>query len=156
MVSFLGTYAHTIDPKGRLSIPAKLRKTVELFVLTRGLDGCLFLYSTEEWGVLERQLRLLKFTSKRARFFLRQMSSHAREVSIDGHGRIMVAPELRELAGLGRDVLVIGAMDRIEIWDPKKYESYRDDFGLSYEDVAETVWEDSQRARGETEHKSKG
>jgi len=140
--TFLGTYRHTLDSKGRLSIPSKFRKaTGEVFVLTLGLDGCLFFYPTEEWKRVQKKLGALSFTSRKTRFFTREIAAHASEVAVDGHGRIVVPQELRELAGLEKDVLVIGAIERIEIWSPERYREYRDGFGMTYEEVAETLWD---------------
>jgi MraZ protein len=142
MTSFLGRYTHTLDAKGRLSIPSKFRKaTGEIFVLTLGLDGCLFFYPREEWQRVESELRGLSFTSRKTRFFKREIASRADEVSVDKHGRIVIPQELRELVGLEKDVLVIGAIERVEFWDPKRHQKYKEEFGLSYEEVAETLWE---------------
>jgi MraZ protein len=139
---FLGTHRHTLDAKGRLSIPAKFRKaTGEVFVVTRGLDDCLFLYPMEAWTKFVEDLMSLRSTSENPRFFMREVAARASEVSVDSHGRIMIPPELRELAGLNRDVLVIGAFERIEIWDPERHEKYREGFGLSFEEAAETLWD---------------
>ncbi len=142
MNSFLGTYRHTLDSKGRLSIPSKFRKaTGEVFVLTLGLDGCLFFYPTDEWKRVQKKLGSLSFTSRKTRFFTREIAAHACEVTVDGHGRIIVPQELRELAGLEKDILVIGAIERIEIWSPERYREYKDGFGMTYEEVAETLWD---------------
>jgi len=142
MASFLGSHRHTLDAKGRLSIPSKFRKAAgDTFVLTLGLDRCLFLFPEAEWRRLERDLRSLKFTSRDARFFKREMAANACVVVVDNHGRIIVPAELRAEAGLDRDVLVIGAFERIEIWSPEGYRKYREGFGMSYEDVAEMLTE---------------
>ncbi len=149
MTSFLGTYTHTLDAKGRLSIPSKFRKaTGEVFVLTLGLDGCLFFYPQDEWRRLEGKLRSLSFTSGKSRFFTREMASRACEVSVDSHGRIVIPQNLRELARLQKDVLVIGAIERVEFWDPEQYRKYKEEFGLSYEEVAETLWENPTDVTG--------
>ncbi len=142
MNTFLGTYRHSLDSKGRLSIPSKFRKaTGEVFVLTLGLDGCLFFYPRDEWQRVQRRLGALSFTSRKTRFFTREIAAHASEVVVDGHGRIVVPQDLRELAGLDKEVLVIGAIERIEIWSPERYTTYREEFGMTYEEVAETLWE---------------
>ena len=142
MNSFLGTYRHTLDSKGRLSIPSKFRKaTGEVFVITLGLDQCLFFYPVDEWKRVQRKLGQLSFTSRKTRFFTREIAAHASEVVVDGHGRIVIPQDLRELAGLDKDALVIGAFERIEIWDPKRYEAYREGFGMTYEEVAESLWD---------------
>lgn len=147
MTTFLGKHKHTIDAKGRLSIPSKFRKaTGEVFVLTLGLDKCLFFYPADEWRNVVKELRTLRFTNRKTRFFTRQIASHACEVTVDGHGRIMVPQELRDLAGLEKDVLVVGAVERIEIWNPDEYAKYNNEFGLTYEQVAETLWEEPETA----------
>ena len=149
MTSFLGTYTHTLDSKGRLSIPSKFRKaTGEIFVLTLGLDGCLFFYPQDEWRRVESKLRSLPFTSGRSRFFTREIASQACEVSVDSHGRIVIPQSLRELTGLRKDVLVIGAIERVEFWDPERHRKYKAEFGLSYEEVAETLWENATDVTG--------
>ncbi len=142
MKYFLGKYYHTLDGKGRLSIPSKFRKaTGEVLYLTRGLDRCLFLFPEEQWESFVQELMTLQPTSGDARFFMREIASNATDVAVDSHGRITVPPELRELAGLEGEVLVIGAFDRIEIWNPGRFKSYGDGFGLSFEEVGETLWE---------------
>ncbi len=142
MSSFLGKHRHTLDAKGRLSIPSKFRKaTGEVFVVTRGLDGCLFLYPMDEWRRLEADLRTLRSTSENPRFFMREIAANASEVTVDSHGRVVIPSELRELAHLDGEVLVVGAFDRIEIWNPERHGTYREGFGLSFEEVSETLWD---------------
>jgi MraZ protein len=150
MKYFLGKYYHTLDAKGRLSIPSKFRKaTGEVLYLTRGLDRCLFLFPEEEWESFVGQLMTLQPTSGDARFFMREIASNASDVSVDGHGRITIPQELRDLAGLDGEVLVIGAFDRIEIWNPERFRTYREGFGLSFEEVGETLWEKPKKGRAE-------
>ena len=120
---FKGEYNHTIDEKGRLIIPAKFREELgNEFVVTRGLDGCLFGYNNSEWEVFEGKLRALPLTNKDARAFQRYMLTGAASVEIDKQGRILLPQSLRTFAGLEKDVVLIGVAGRIEIWNKDIYE----------------------------------
>ena len=120
---FKGEYNHTIDEKGRLIIPAKFREELgNEFVVTRGLDGCLFGYNNSERQVFEDKLRALPLTNKDARQFQRFMLAGAASVEIDKQGRILLPQVLRTFAGLDKDVVLIGVAGRIEIWSKDKYE----------------------------------
>ena len=120
---FKGEYNHTIDEKGRLIIPAKFREELgNEFVVTRGLDGCLFGYNNSEWEVFEGKLMDLPTTNKDARAFQRYMLSGASSVEIDKQGRILIPQNLRTFAGLEKDVVLIGVAGRIEIWNKDIYE----------------------------------
>ncbi len=137
---FVGKHYHTLDAKGRLSIPSKFRKaTGEVLILTRGLDGCLFLYPMERWLRFVDELMTLPATAENPRYFMREVATNANEVTVDSHGRIIVPAELRELAGLEREVVVAGVFDHIEIWNPTKFDEYRAGFGRSFEQVSETL-----------------
>ncbi len=141
MASFLGTHRHTIDSKGRLSIPSKFRKaTGEVFVVTRGLDGCLFLYPKDEWGRLEEKLRSLEWTEDDPRYFTREIAAFASEVTVDGHGRVVIPQELRDLVEIEIEVLVIGAFERIELWDPDNYRVYREGYAHSLEQASARLY----------------
>lgn len=118
-----GEYQHTLDAKGRLFIPAKLREELgDSFVVTKGLDQCLFLYPQEAWNSLEDKIRQLPMSKSRnlQRFFL----SAAADVSVDKQGRIVVPPVLRDYAKLDHDVTIIGVLERAEIWDRQTWNSY--------------------------------
>ena len=120
---FKGEYNHTIDEKGRLIIPAKFREELgNEFLVTRGLDGCLFGYNNSEWEVFEGKLRALPLTNKDARAFQRYMLAGAASVEIDKQGRILLPQSLRTFAGLEKDVVLIGVAGRIEIWNKDIYE----------------------------------
>ena len=122
MRMFMGEYNHTIDAKGRLIVPSKFRKTLgDTFVVTKGLDGCLFVYDNEEWGVFEEKLKSLPITNKEARQFVRFFLAGAAEVEVDKQGRILVPNVLREFAELNKDVVLIGVASRIEIWSKEKW-----------------------------------
>ena len=142
MATFKGFYRYNVDHKGRINIPAKLRKTGtstlhESFVVTRGLEGCLFLYPTEEWEKVEEKLRALPFTQSHNRYFSRLLLSNASDVWVDKQGRIAIPQPLIEFSKIKKEVLILGVLERIEIWDPEVYQKYLDGFEQSYEEVAE-------------------
>ncbi len=119
---FMGEYSHTIDSKGRLIIPSKFREELgESFVLTRGMDGCLSIYSQEAWDAFERKLAELPLTSREARTFTRFFVSGATGCELDKQGRILVPATLREYAGLDKDVILAGNIDRIEVWSKERW-----------------------------------
>ena len=119
----LGTYKHSIDDKGRISVPAKFRSDLgERFVVSNGLDGCIFLFPKDEWERLDRSIRQLSF--KESRKLTRYFYSNAGEVEIDAQGRICIPPALREAAGLKGASVVIGASNRVEIWNLKNWQNY--------------------------------
>ncbi len=130
-IMFMGEYSHSIDEKGRLIIPSKFRFELgEKFVLTRGLDGCLCVYPQSEWNVLESKLRSLPLNNKNARTITRFLVSGAAMCELDKQGRILVPTALREYAGLDKDVVVTGNLERIEIWDKAKWSQ-----SSSYDDM---------------------
>ena len=114
----MGEYEHTIDSKGRISMPAKLRKDMgDTFVLTKGLDGCLFAFSGQEWINFETKLKSLPLSDKNARNFVRFFLAGATECEIDKQGRFLIPNNLRKAASLEKDVVIIGVGTRLEIWD---------------------------------------
>ncbi len=137
---FMGEYQHSVDDKGRLIVPAKFRDTLgEKFVVTKGLDNCLFVYPQAEWANLESKLKALPLTNANARAFARFMFSGATEVEVDKQGRITLPQTLRDHARLDRDVLVIGVNTRAEIWSVEEWKRYQDQAGESYEEIAEKI-----------------
>ena len=119
---FMGEYSHTIDTKGRLIIPSKFREELgETFVVTKGLDGCLFVFSDEEWKAFEIKLKSLPLTNKNARQFARFFVAGATPCELDKQGRILLPATLREFAGLEKDVVLTGMLNRIEIWSKEKW-----------------------------------
>ena len=141
-VMFLGEYRHSIDAKGRLIVPSKFRESLgQTFVMTKGLDGCLFMFPLNEWEIFENRLRQLPFSNKSARTFVRFFTAGASESSIDKNGRTLVPQNLRKYADLEKDVVIIGTPNRIEIWDESTWEEYIGDDNLSYEDIAEQMEE---------------
>ena len=119
---FMGEYNHTIDTKGRLIIPSKFREQLgDEFVVTKGLDGCLFAYDNEEWKTFEQTLKTLPLTSKDARKFVRFFLAGADNAEIDKQGRILLPANLREFAGLEKDIVLAGIGNRIEVWSKERY-----------------------------------
>lgn len=137
---FMGEFHHTIDAKGRMIIPAKFRDDLgETFVLTRGLDQCLFGYPMDEWKILEDKMRALPLTKKDARAFTRFFFSGATECEIDKQGRVNIASPLRQYAELDKDCVVIGVSNRFEIWSKEKWEDYISTSEESFTEIAENM-----------------
>lgn len=137
---FMGEYEHNIDEKGRMIIPAKFRDELgSTFVLTRGLDQCIFGYPLEEWKVLENKLKSLPFTKKDARAFTRFFFSGATECQLDKQGRVNIAPTLRKYAQLEKECTIIGVSNRIEIWSTALWEKYYSDSEDSFGEIAESL-----------------
>ncbi len=137
---FIGEYSHTIDAKGRMSIPAKFRADLgEIFYLTKGLDKCIFAFPQNEWEGYKEKVRDFPLSKKNARAFERKFLAGAMECSLDKQGRVNVAQSLRSHAGIVKDVVVIGVGSRIEIWCANAWEEYNNN--LDYEDIAEQMEE---------------
>ncbi|MDK2887692.1 MraZ protein [Desulfofundulus australicus DSM 11792] len=137
---FLGEYRHTIDAKGRLIIPARFREGLgEKFVLTKGLDGCLFAYPPQEWAEMENKMRSLPLTRADARAFVRFFFAGACECEIDKQGRILIPGNLREYAGIEKDVVIIGVSVRVEIWSAERWEAYNSQAAGQVEEIAEKI-----------------
>lgn len=143
---FYGEYQHTIDRKGRIILPAKFRETaqanfIEKFFVTRGLDKCLFMFTEDEWKNQEQKFKSMPFTKHQARRFNRIYFSGAQEVVPDKQGRILLPQYLKDFAGIGRDIVIIGVANRIEIWDKiswqEFYKSARDEFEETAEGLVE-------------------
>lgn len=134
---FIGEYSHTIDTKGRLSIPVRFRDELgDRFIATKGLDQSLFVYPIHEWSILEGKLKQLPLTNKNARAFVRFFFSGATECELDTQGRIRIPVNLREHADLIKEVMVIGVGTRVEIWSQKVWNEYNSDDNLSYDEIA--------------------
>ncbi|MDF2524015.1 MAG: cell division/cell wall cluster transcriptional repressor MraZ [Clostridiales bacterium] len=137
---FYGEYQHTVDPKGRAIIPSKFREGLgEKFIITKGLDNCLFAYSSDEWSNLEAKLKTLPFTDKDVRAFVRFFFAGAAECEVDKQGRILIPQNLRDYAALEKDIYVIGVSTRVEIWDKSKWESYSGDDNIGADKIAEKM-----------------
>ena len=120
---FMGEYNHTVDTKGRLIVPSKFREQLgDEFVVTKGLDGCLFVYSKSEWENIEEKFRNVPLTTKDARKFARFFFAGAASCEVDKQGRILLPVVLREYAGIEKDVVSVGVFNRVEIWDKDLWE----------------------------------
>ena len=130
---FMGEYNHTIDAKGRLIVPSKFREALgDEFVVTKGLDGCLFVYDNKEWSAFEEKLKALPLMNKESRKFVRFFLAGAANVEVDKQGRILIPSVLREFSELQKDVVLIGVASRVEIWSRERWEGT-----ASYEDMDE-------------------
>ena len=120
---FMGEYQHNVDLKGRLIIPSRYREQLgEKLVVTRGLDGCLYLYPMDEWEAILKKLKNLNLLKTQDRQFMRFFVAGATECELDKQGRILLPASLRKSAGIDKDVVLAGMMERIEIWDKDKWE----------------------------------
>lgn len=141
---FYGEYEHTLDQKGRIIIPARFREIfkeryIDTFYITRGLDGCLFVFIEEEWKRQNRQFKEMPFTKKESRKFNRLYFSGAVEIKCDKQGRILIPSYLKNFADIKDSVVVVGVSDRIEIWAKEKWQTYFGDSLGSFEDLAEDL-----------------
>ncbi len=133
----VGEYNHNLDTKGRVSVPAKFRDDLgSTFIVTKGLDNCLFAYSKDEWIKFEEKLKTLPLTNVNARNFTRFFLAGATECEIDKQGRINIPQNLREYAGLTKDVCIIGVATRVEIWDRAKWEDYTSPKNMDLDEIA--------------------
>ena len=134
----IGEYEHSLDVKGRLIMPAKLREDIgEKFIVTKGLDGCLFAFSVTEWTNFEQKLRALPISNKDARAFTRFFFAGAMDCEIDKQGRFLISSNLREFAGLEKDVVIVGRDSRIEIWSKEKWQACDEE--ISADEIAEKM-----------------
>ncbi len=132
----MGTYSHSLDQKGRLIIPAKLREELgETFIITKNLDNCLALYPNDEWArFIEKMDALPKISSEPARRLRRFYFGNSQQTETDKQGRILIPGPLRTFANLTKDVVLVGVEDHMEIWDEKTWNSYND--GMDLSDIA--------------------
>lgn len=138
----IGEYNHTIDPKKRVSIPARLRKEIgDKAVLTRGLDNCLFLFPLKEWEMFAEKLGKLPFGQQDTRGFVRFFLSGASEVEFDQLGRMLIPDHLKEHAALKKGVVIAGVFNRLEIWDEEKWNGNKDNFEKNNDRIAEKLGE---------------
>lgn len=136
----MGEYQHTIDEKGRLTIPSKFRDALSpAFVVTRGLDQCLFVYPMEEWKVLEQKLKALPMMKAEARAFSRLLFSGATECELDKQGRVNIPNTLIDHAKLSKDCVVLGVSNKVEIWSKDVWETYFHSSEESFNELAETL-----------------
>lgn len=136
----IGEYEHSLDAKGRLIMPAKIREDIgEKFIITKGLDGCLFGFSQNEWTNFEEKLKTLPLTNKNARDFVRFFLSGAIECEIDKQGRFLIASNLRGYGALEKEAVIIGVGTRIEIWNKDKWKTYNSEENISADEIAENM-----------------
>ena len=144
IIMFIGEYHHTIDEKGRIIIPAKFRDELGTsFIVTRGIENCLFIYSLENWAKITDKLNSLPFTKKDARTFNRFFMSGATSVELDKQGRININAPLIDYAKLIKDCVVIGTGDRLEIWSKESWEEFFNSTKDSMSDIAENLFNES-------------
>ncbi len=137
---FMGEYQHSVDTKGRLIVPARLREGLgDRFIATKGLETCLFVFPPKEWEAFGEKLRSLPLASGAARAFTRLFFSGATECEVDPQGRILLPANLRQYADIDRDVVVVGVSSRVEIWSKPKWEEYCQKAEQSFEETAEKL-----------------
>ncbi|NCF75459.1 MAG: division/cell wall cluster transcriptional repressor MraZ [Xanthomonadaceae bacterium] len=139
---FIGEYNHNLDEKGRLAVPIKFRNDLKKgAVVTKGLDGCLFLYTINEWKVLAEKLSRLPISQSGTRAFARLMLAGAMDARIDKQGRIIIPDYLRKYAGMKKKIVVSGLYNRLEIWDENNWEKYKRKTEKESENIAEKLGE---------------
>lgn len=144
MKMFIGEYHHTIDEKGRIIIPAKFREELgDNFIITRGLENCLFVYSNKAWEKISEKLNSLPFTKKDARVFNRFFMSGATSVELDKQGRVNIASPLIQYANLSKDCVIIGTGDRLEIWSQEDWDLFFNSSKDNMSDIAENLFNES-------------
>lgn len=133
---FIGEYTHSIDNKGRVIMPSAFRDGLgEKFYVTKGMEGCVFVYDQEQWKALEEKTKTLRLTSKKARQFERIFYAPAREIEFDKQGRFVIPQNLREYAEIEGEATIIGVSSRIEIWDKNKYSEYMNSSQMDYDNI---------------------
>lgn len=146
MAGFKGQAEYSVDGKGRVPVPAKMRRSLnpdtrDTFVATRGLEPCVYLYPADEWETIEGQMKTLNMFEPEARHFVRTINMWADDVTLDAQGRAALPKALLEFAGIqpGSKALIIGSFDHIEIWDPAQFETYLNSQTTSYDALAQAV-----------------
>ncbi|MBR2712911.1 MAG: division/cell wall cluster transcriptional repressor MraZ [Bacilli bacterium] len=138
---FMGEFHHNIDEKGRLIIPSKFRNELgSKFIVTRGIEKCLFVYSIDEWNNMIEKLKELPFTKKNARTFMRMIMSGATECELDNNGRINIPNPLVSYASLEKECAVIGVGERLEIWSNEKFDEFFNENIDNFDDIAENLF----------------
>lgn len=139
---FIGEYQNSIDTKGRVIIPSKFREEIgNKFILTKGLDHCLYIYPMEEWTKFQEKLVSLPVTNKDARAFVRYFFSSAVECEVDKQGRLTIPQNLREHAKIDKELVTIGVLSKIEIWSKQEWDDYNEQTNLGPEEIAEKMAE---------------
>ncbi len=136
----MGEYLHSIDDKGRIILPAKFREELGAsFVVTKGLDHCLFVYDQKEWAILESKLKQLPLAKPEARAFIRFFFSGGAELACDKQGRVVLPSNLREYAHIDKDVVIVGVSNRVEIWNKETWDKYNEQIGPTVAQIAENL-----------------
>ena len=136
---FIGEYQHALDSKNRMIVPSKLREELgNKFVITKGLDGCLYAYPQDEWKNLEEKMKTLPLTNRDARSFVRFFFAGACEIEMDKQGRGLIPQNLKEYAGIEKEIVSIGVLTRVEIWSKEKWQEYNDS-NVDFESIAEKM-----------------
>src|SRR3989344_3680211 len=139
---FIGEFRHNLDAKGRIALPAKFRaKLSGGAIITKGLDHCLFVFTSKDWEILAQKIVALPLAQANSRAFSRNMLSGATYVELDSQGRILVPDYLRKYAGLGKEAIVAGLYNRMEIWDTKAWSEYKAKTESQSEEIAEKLGE---------------
>lgn len=144
MSALMGGETFAIDSKGRVKVPSRLLKHIakeaeNTFVLTRGLDGCIFCYPLNEWKQVENKIRSLNQFDQKNRSFIRHFLMLSEEVTLDGQQRLIIPRKLMEFAGIKDEVTIVGVLDHIEFWNPQKYENYIGLHDASFDRISEEV-----------------
>lgn len=141
---FMGEYHHSIDEKKRLIVPSKFREELgEKFIITRGIENCLFVYSIESWNKITQKLESLPFTKKDARASVRFFLSGATVAEFDKQGRVNITSPLVSYANIKKDCVIIGTGDRLEIWSEEDWNSFFDSASINMSDIAENLFNES-------------
>ena len=138
---FMGEFHHNIDEKGRLIIPSKFRNDLgKKFIITRGIEKCIFVYSLDEWNNIVNELNELPFTRKNARTFMRMLMSGATECELDNNGRINIPSPLIDYASIKKECTVVGVGDRLEIWSSEGFDNFFNENIDNFDDIAEGLF----------------
>lgn len=137
---FIGEYQHNLDTKGRITMPSKFREELgNTFYITKGMDGCLFVFPEDEWIEMDKKIKALRLSRKDARGIARLFYAGAIDVSLDKMGRVLLPGNLRQYASLEKEAIIIGVSSRIEIWDKDRWQSYNDDDDFNYDMLTESM-----------------
>ncbi|QIK70375.1 division/cell wall cluster transcriptional repressor MraZ [Erysipelothrix sp. HDW6C] len=139
---FIGEYQHNIDGKGRIIVPAKFREELgDTMIVTRWLDGCLAIYTLEQWQQVYENLKRLPSTKREARMYTHMIMSKAAECDIDNQGRIRIPSHLSQEAALTKNCVLVGVSDHVEIWDKERWDTYYATASENFEEIAESLTE---------------
>ncbi|MEJ8751110.1 division/cell wall cluster transcriptional repressor MraZ [Lagierella sp. ICN-221743] len=137
---FIGEYQHNLDTKGRITMPSKFREELgNTFYITKGMDGCLFVFPEDEWIEMDKKIKALRLSRKDARGIARLFYAGAIDVSLDKMGRVLLPGNLRQYASLEKEAIIIGVSSRVEIWDKDRWQSYNDDDDFNYDMLTESM-----------------